>query len=61
MKKIIEYKIAYGQGYGSLTEHVNQLMEKGFQPYGSMAANEYGIYQPMVKYEEDEQPTPTIK
>jgi hypothetical protein len=33
--KILEYKTAHGDNYTELDQMVNELIGKGFQPYGS--------------------------
>ncbi|MEK6817676.1 MAG: DUF1737 domain-containing protein [Nanoarchaeota archaeon] len=55
MKKIIEYKIMWGEMDSVLEEKVNKEIKEGWQPFGSvfMRPTEKTDYfhQPMVKYE----------
>ena len=60
MSKIIEYRMAYSDEYFDFTTEVNDMIKRGYQPYGNtfMANdtinNEPCYHQPMVKYEEPE-------
>lgn len=53
MRKIIEYKIVIPH-MGRLEDVVNNLMEEGWQPFGSPYMSGTREYQAMVKYEETE-------
>ena len=62
-KKIVEYSIAYEIRIRDLNKTVNEMIEKGWQPYGdtiiqhidpkSNRENDWYFIQPMVKYEEE--------
>jgi hypothetical protein len=63
MPKIKEYSVKrmhidssqYGETSKYFEEHVNQLIQEGWQPFGSLGYVKDGAYhtyvQPMVKYE----------
>ena len=61
-KTIIEYSIAYEILISDLNKTVNEMIEKGWQPYGdtiihhinpsSNRENDWYFIQPMVKYED---------
>ena len=58
-KRVVEYKLAYGGGGVGIEESVNELIKRGFQPFGQLvvamiSVEEEAIYyaQPMVRYED---------
>lgn len=67
MSKIIEYRMVYSDEYLDFTEIVNDMIKRGYQPYGNtfMANdtinNESCYHQPMVKYEDPSPPEPRWK
>lgn len=55
MKQIIEYTTIRESNFESLDMKVNELIEQGFQPFGSPYVTDNGDFlacQAMVKYEE---------
>lgn len=54
MRKIVKYMLArHVESPGLAEDIVNEMIEKGWQPYGSASTvGGYGLCQPMVKYEE---------
>ncbi len=54
MNKIKEYTIASGQNRSILIKSVNELIEKGFEPFGNVYLEVgNGLCQPMVRRETD--------
>lgn len=53
--KIVEYVIVEGTSQTILNKYVNEKINKGFQPFGSLVvvpgSFTFNYYQPMVKYE----------
>lgn len=58
--RIIEYKTAHGDNYTELDQMVNELIGKGFQPFGSPYLSDapvagmtdtFVVMQGMVRYE----------
>lgn len=57
-EKIADYEIICAKGNDSpyhhvLSERVRQMMEKGWQPYGSPYEGGDGMYQAMVKFADE--------
>jgi hypothetical protein len=66
MKKIIKYRIAYGESLKDMEEKVNNLINKGYTPFGNFQfaatpetmLGEYSLrlyFQTMVKYDKDKE------
>lgn len=57
MSKIIQYRMVYSEDFYHFTKIVNDMIKKGYQPYGNTfmandTINDNPCYhQPMVKYE----------
>jgi hypothetical protein len=49
--RIIEYKILMTNSISDLINEVNDAIQQGWQPHGSIAINEACAVQPMVKYQ----------
>lgn len=51
---ITDYAIASGSNEVTLSDHVRELLECGYQPHGSMvidtSSDDGFLYQPMVRY-----------
>ena len=66
-QRIIQYRIVYSDNYYDFTEIVNDMISRGYQPYGNtfMANdtinNEPCYHQPMVKYEPEIKKEPRWK
>jgi hypothetical protein len=48
--KIVEYIVVESKSSDVLKRQVNEKINEGYQPFGSIAANNNKIYQAMVKY-----------
>jgi hypothetical protein len=54
-RKIIEYKLIYGETNIALSERVNAHIAQGFQPVGKFRKHgTQGFLQQMVKYAEED-------
>ena len=52
-KKIVGYEISYNEDSDDLVVSVRVMIEKGWQPFGSLMEDANGYFhQAMVKYEE---------
>lgn len=59
MKRIIEYRTARDSNIDGLDRKVTEMIEQGFQPFGSPYVTEAGEFlacQAMVRYEDDSKP-----
>lgn len=45
----LPYKVAYGSTIIILEQKINELFNKGYEPYGGLVEGQYGLYQAMVK------------
>lgn len=67
MSKIIQYRMVYSEDYYDFTEIVNDMISRGYQPYGNTfmandTINDNPCYhQPMVKYEPEIKKEPRWK
>lgn len=53
VRKIVGYKLLYGNAMSDLEKKVNYYIEVGWEPFGSLAKEPTGsgYYQPVVLYE----------
>lgn len=52
MREVISYALVFSDTDQEFVNDVNQMIQDGYQPYGSAVTGRVGIYQPMVKYAE---------
>lgn len=52
--KIIDYKLITESNSTDLTYEVRSMIEKGYQPYGSLIFEDDWYIQAMVKYQSDQ-------
>jgi len=51
--KIVEYIVLESKNADVLKRQVNEKINEGYQPHGSIAADNNKVYQPMVKYKNE--------
>ncbi|MFW6047630.1 MAG: hypothetical protein ACOCP4_07600 [Candidatus Woesearchaeota archaeon] len=51
--KVVEYIVIESKSSDVLKRQVNNKINEGYQPYGSMSVDNGKIYQPMVKYKNE--------
>lgn len=51
--KIVEYIVVESKNSDVLKRQVNDRINEGYQPFGSMTADNNKVYQPMVKYKNE--------
>lgn len=54
MKKIVDYYICQYHNSSGFVSSVKERIKEGFQPYGSAFVDEGVYFQPMVRYETEE-------
>lgn len=50
-KKIVDYMVVGDKSGDKLAKKVVQAIALGWQPFGVLAGDAYGLFQAMVKYE----------
>lgn len=51
-KKIVDYRIVFGEHPDAIATNIKKLLLDGWQPFGSVFVERFsGYYQAMVKYE----------
>lgn len=51
--EIVDYIIIRGFALQMIEQQVRNKLKEGYQPFGSLAANESVLLQPMVKYKNE--------